>query len=72
MDRDIRGRDQVTMNDAELEIIGKLCTTPRYKKYRDGTMMLQPEIPFNPQKRIYNYSEVINDPLSERTKITKK
>jgi hypothetical protein len=72
MDSAVRKRDQVTLNDAEMEIIGKLCTTPRYKVYRDGTMMLQPEIPFNPQKRIYNYSEVINNPSTEITKIQKK
>lgn len=43
-DRQVHGRDQVELNDAELGMLSKL-TAPR-------------GLPFNPQKRIYNYSEV--------------
>ena len=39
-------RDQVELDDAELAILKKLSTTAK--------------IPFNPQKRIYNYTEVFN------------
>jgi hypothetical protein len=72
LDRQIHERDQVALNDGEVEIIGKLCAAPRYKLHGDGSMTLQPEIPFNPQKRIYNYSEVVNNPSTEITKIPKK
>jgi hypothetical protein len=72
LDRQIHERDQVALNDGEVEIIGKLCAAPRYKLHGDGSMTLQPKIPFNPQKRIYNYSEVVNNPSTEITKIPKK
>jgi hypothetical protein len=32
---------------------------PRYSIGRDGRRTLQPKIPFNPQQRIYNYTDII-------------
>jgi hypothetical protein len=76
-DRDWRERDSVELNDAELEIVRRLCQTPRYElhkpvpwyevteegdiKTRPPYQKLQPQIPFNPQKRVYHYSEVIGN-----------
>lgn len=44
IDRQLRGRDQVELTDNELQILGQLTTTRK--------------IPFNPEKRIYYFSEV--------------
>jgi hypothetical protein len=43
----------------EQSIVRRLCETPRYAIGRGGKETLQPKIPFNPQRRIYNYTDVI-------------
>jgi hypothetical protein len=58
-DQEAYGRDSVELNDIELDIVRKLCETPRYSLH-GSTKMLQPIIPIDPQKRVYNYSEVLN------------
>jgi hypothetical protein len=58
-DRQAYGRGSVELNDTELEIVRKLCEIPRYALH-GNIKTLQPEIPFDPQKRIYNHSEVLN------------
>ena len=46
-EREWQGRDQVELNDAELRIVGKLAATAK--------------IPFDPQRRVYSYGEVLKD-----------
>jgi hypothetical protein len=57
-DREYRGRESVELTDAEQKIVQRLCETPRYA-IRGGKETLQPKIPFNPQQRIYNYTDII-------------
>ena len=58
-DREYGGRESVELTDAEQAIVRRLCETPRYAIGRGGKETLQPKIPFNPQRRIYNYTDVI-------------
>jgi|SRR3954470_21593812 hypothetical protein len=60
-DQEFFERDKVELNDAEMDIVRKLCETPRYA-LRQGLKEPQPKIPFDPQKRVYNYAEVLNAP----------
>jgi hypothetical protein len=69
-DRQHLGRDSVQLDDAELEIVQQLCETPRYALHRD-TETLQPPIPFDPQKRTYNYSEVLR-PTTSQTAVSEE
>lgn len=65
LDREGHGRDQVTLTDAEMEILRRLCKTPRYaltidetRRNKEPVAMPLPQIPFNPEKRVYRYAEV--------------
>jgi hypothetical protein len=60
-------RTQFELNDTELSIVRKLCETPRYtlaerdengRRYDSPVKVLHSPIPFNPQRRIFRYSEV--------------
>jgi hypothetical protein len=63
-DRQHRSRDSVHLDDTELALVQQLCETPRYALHRD-TETLQAPIPFDPQKRTYDYSEVLNPSTSQ-------
>jgi len=57
--REYQGRDRVELTDAEQAIVQRLCETPRYALGKDGKRTLQPKIPFNPERRLYNYADII-------------
>lgn len=60
-------RTQFELNDAELTILHSLCQTPRYtyakrdehgRHYGSPVKIYHQPIPFDPQRRIFRYSEV--------------
>lgn len=60
-------RTQFELNDTELGILRRLCETPRYtdskrddhsRHYASPIKMIHPLIPFDPQRRMFRYSEV--------------
>jgi hypothetical protein len=67
MDREFRNRDAVELTPAEQALVGRLCETPRYTEdNRTGQRTLQPKIPFDPERRVYNYADIIGPaPRSE-------
>jgi hypothetical protein len=60
MDREFRNRNAVELSLAEQALVGRLCKTSRYTgDGRTGQRTLQPQIPFDPDRRIYNYADII-------------
>ncbi len=64
-DRQAYGRDQVTLTDAELDILRRICETPRYAltvdesgRQKEPVAVPLPKLPFNPQQRVYSYASV--------------
>jgi hypothetical protein len=60
-------RTQFELNDSELIILRKLSETPRYthaerddngRSYESSVKTIHPPLPFDPQRRIFRYSDV--------------
>jgi hypothetical protein len=67
-DQERHDRNAVELTGEELEVVRQLCQTPRIEITQTGpldsdyTKTPQPPIPFDPQKRVYNYAEVLKKP----------
>jgi hypothetical protein len=60
MDQEFNKRNAVELTPAEQALVERLCKTPRYTvDGRTGQRTLQPQIPFDPDRRIYNYADII-------------
>lgn len=82
-DRQAHGRDQVTLTDAEMDILRRLCETPRFAltvdesgRQREPVAVPLPKLPFNPQHRVYSYASVpvppYVDPFQRRDMTTEE
>lgn len=67
-DQERHDRSAVELNADEREVVRQLCHTPRIKITKTGvlesdyTQTTQTPIPFDPQKRIYKYADVLKNP----------
>lgn len=69
MDMEINNRKQFELSDIELEMVSKLCNTPRYSISGDKRIN-HPPIPIDPERRVFNLKEFITQANEEAKKCT--
>ena len=58
-EQDLRKINTVRLTNSEAAIVQRLCEAPRYSLDEEGRKMPQPAIPVNPQRRVYQISDVL-------------